>query len=149
MHQAQRMSFAIECLFECADSVIDVSAGWRALVRLPLMKREAESIQLRLEARQALLETRIVLVHRGSRMMIHKNERSVSPVRLRQGYGETGVCCAAGHTDDFRGELMSRQAVIVAALIVWVTAITHAQGARTVRDGVYTDAQAVRGQAIY
>jgi S-disulfanyl-L-cysteine oxidoreductase SoxD len=44
---------------------------------------------------------------------------------------------------------MSRQAVIVAALIVWVTAITHAQGARTVRDGVYTDAQAVRGQAIY
>jgi mono/diheme cytochrome c family protein len=44
---------------------------------------------------------------------------------------------------------MSRQAVIAAALIVWVTAITHAQGARTVRDGVYTDAQAARGQAIY
>ena len=44
---------------------------------------------------------------------------------------------------------MSRQAVIAAALIVWVTALTHAQGARTVRDGVYTDAQAARGQAIY
>ena len=44
---------------------------------------------------------------------------------------------------------MSRQVVIAAALIVWMTSLTHAQGARTVRDGVYTDAQAVRGQAIY
>ncbi len=44
---------------------------------------------------------------------------------------------------------MSRQVVIAAALIVWVTSLTHAQGARTVRDGVYTDAQAARGQAIY
>ena len=44
---------------------------------------------------------------------------------------------------------MSRQAVIAAALIVWLTSLTHAQGARTVRDGVYTDAQAARGQAIY
>ena len=44
---------------------------------------------------------------------------------------------------------MSRQGVIAAALIMWVTALTHAQGARTVRDGVYTDAQAARGQAIY
>jgi S-disulfanyl-L-cysteine oxidoreductase SoxD len=49
----------------------------------------------------------------------------------------------------FEGELMSRQGVITAALIVWVTALTHAQGARTVRDGVYSDAQATRGQAIY
>ena len=44
---------------------------------------------------------------------------------------------------------MSRQVVIAAALIVWVTSLTHAQGARTVRDGIYTDAQAARGQAIY
>jgi len=44
---------------------------------------------------------------------------------------------------------MSRQVVIAAALIVWVTSLTHAQGARTVRDGVYTDAQAARGQSIY
>jgi len=44
---------------------------------------------------------------------------------------------------------MSRQVVIAAALIVWMTSLTHAQGARTVRDGVYTDAQAARGQAIY
>jgi S-disulfanyl-L-cysteine oxidoreductase SoxD len=44
---------------------------------------------------------------------------------------------------------MSRRVVIAAVVIVWVTALTHAQGARTVRDGVYTDAQAARGQAIY
>jgi mono/diheme cytochrome c family protein len=44
---------------------------------------------------------------------------------------------------------MSRQVVIAAALIVWVTSLTHAQGARTVRDGVYSDAQASRGQVIY
>jgi mono/diheme cytochrome c family protein len=44
---------------------------------------------------------------------------------------------------------MSRQGVIAVALIVWTTALTHAQGTRTVRDGVYTDAQAARGQAIY
>jgi S-disulfanyl-L-cysteine oxidoreductase SoxD len=44
---------------------------------------------------------------------------------------------------------MSRQLLIAAALIVWGTALPHAQGARTVRDGVYTDAQAARGQAIY
>jgi mono/diheme cytochrome c family protein len=44
---------------------------------------------------------------------------------------------------------MSRQVVIAAALIVWVTALTHAQGARTVRDGVYSDVQAARGQMIY
>jgi hypothetical protein len=60
------MSFAIECLFECADAVIDVSARRRVIVRLPLMKREAESIQLRLEARQPLFEARIVFVHRGT-----------------------------------------------------------------------------------
>src|SRR5688500_18279554 len=44
---------------------------------------------------------------------------------------------------------MSRQGVIAAAVIMWLSVLTHAQGARTVRDGVYTDAQAVRGQAIY
>ena len=49
----------------------------------------------------------------------------------------------------FKGRAMSRQVVIAVALIIWVTALAHAQGARTVRDGVYTDAQATRGQAIY
>ena len=44
---------------------------------------------------------------------------------------------------------MSRQALLTAALIVWVTVLTGAQGARTVRDGVFTDAQAARGQATY
>ena len=49
----------------------------------------------------------------------------------------------------FKGRAMSRQVVIAVALVMWVTALTHAQGARTVRDGVYTDAQATRGQGIY
>jgi S-disulfanyl-L-cysteine oxidoreductase SoxD len=44
---------------------------------------------------------------------------------------------------------MSRQGVIAAALIMWLSVLTHAQGSRTVRDGVYTDAQAARGQVIY
>jgi mono/diheme cytochrome c family protein len=44
---------------------------------------------------------------------------------------------------------MSRQTVLAAALIVWVTALTHAQAPRTVRDGVFGDAQATRGQATY
>jgi mono/diheme cytochrome c family protein len=44
---------------------------------------------------------------------------------------------------------MSRKALLTAALVVWVAALTEAQGARTVRDGVFTDAQAARGQAIY
>jgi mono/diheme cytochrome c family protein len=35
------------------------------------------------------------------------------------------------------------------AVVVWIGALTEAQGTRTVRDGVYTDAQAARGQAIY
>jgi mono/diheme cytochrome c family protein len=46
-------------------------------------------------------------------------------------------------------EVMSRRALLTAALVVWVGVLTNAQGARTVRDGVFTDAQAARGQAIY
>jgi hypothetical protein len=65
MHRPQRMGFSIDCGFECTDAVIDVSASRRVLVRLPLMKGEAESIQLSFEARQPLFEARIVLVHRG------------------------------------------------------------------------------------
>ena len=44
---------------------------------------------------------------------------------------------------------MARQALLTIALVVWVTALTAAQGTRTVRDGVFTDAQAARGQATY
>ena len=44
---------------------------------------------------------------------------------------------------------MSRQSLLTVALIVWVTVLTSAQGTRTVRDGVYTDTQAARGQATY
>ena len=44
---------------------------------------------------------------------------------------------------------MRRKALVTVAITVWIVALTHAQGARTVRDGVYTDAQAARGQAPY
>lgn len=44
---------------------------------------------------------------------------------------------------------MVRRALLTAALVVFVAVLVEAQGARTVRDGVFTDAQAARGQAIY
>jgi mono/diheme cytochrome c family protein len=44
---------------------------------------------------------------------------------------------------------MPRLTALTAAIIVLMTALTHAQAARTVRDGVFTDAQAARGQATY
>ena len=47
------------------------------------------------------------------------------------------------------GTFLSRKTLLTAALVVWAVALTSAQGARTVRDGVFTDAQATRGQAIY
>ena len=45
--------------------------------------------------------------------------------------------------------LMSLRIVLVVALVAWTATLTHAQTTRTVRDGVFTDAQAARGQAIY
>jgi hypothetical protein len=66
MHRAQRMSFSIESFFEPADTLIEVGARRGVILRLPLMKGEAESIQLGFESRQSLFETRIVLVHRGT-----------------------------------------------------------------------------------
>jgi mono/diheme cytochrome c family protein len=36
-----------------------------------------------------------------------------------------------------------------AALMAWVVALAQAQASRTARDGVYSDAQAARGQSIY
>jgi len=48
-----------------------------------------------------------------------------------------------------RGCQLLGRAVITGALAVWVAGLAHAQGPRTVRDGVFTDAQAARGQAIY
>lgn len=44
---------------------------------------------------------------------------------------------------------MLRTALFTVAIAVWIGVLTEAQGTRTVRDGVYTDAQAARGQAIY
>lgn len=47
---------------------------------------------------------------------------------------------------DRRGAVRVARAVVAAGLI---STVVHAQSGRTVRDGVYTDAQAVRGSAIY
>src|SRR4051812_45318400 len=38
---------------------------------------------------------------------------------------------------------------IIVALLACVAAVPRAQGGRTVRDSVFSDAQAVRGQAVY
>jgi S-disulfanyl-L-cysteine oxidoreductase SoxD len=48
-----------------------------------------------------------------------------------------------------QGRGRSLAAVFTAVLMAWMGALTYAQGTRTVRDGVFTDAQAARGQAIY
>jgi len=40
-------------------------------------------------------------------------------------------------------------ACVIAAFLAWVSTAAHAQAARTVQDGVFTDAQAARGQALY
>ena len=42
-----------------------------------------------------------------------------------------------------------RRALTAAALLFGIVVITHAQAPRTVQDGVFTDAQAARGQALY
>jgi mono/diheme cytochrome c family protein len=47
---------------------------------------------------------------------------------------------------DRRGAVRVARAVVAAGLI---STVVHAQSGRTVRDGVYTDAQAARGSAIY
>jgi mono/diheme cytochrome c family protein len=44
---------------------------------------------------------------------------------------------------------MTRKALLTVAIAVWMAVLTDAQATRTVRDGVYTDAQAARGQVIY
>ena len=44
---------------------------------------------------------------------------------------------------------MPAKILLICALVAWAATLTHAQTTRTVRDGVFTDAQAARGQAIY
>ena len=67
MKNPKRQCFSIERLLDRAHSLGDVG-GARALRDavglLPLMEREAEPIQLRLESRQALIQIGIVLTHR-------------------------------------------------------------------------------------
>src|SRR5688500_16842306 len=52
-------------------------------------------------------------------------------------------------SDFRRGTWGIRIASLTAALLVALTALTHGQAARTVQDGVFTEAQAGRGQALY
>ena len=44
---------------------------------------------------------------------------------------------------------MFKRAFLVAGFVVFVSALIHSQAARTVQDGVFSDAQAARGQALY
>jgi mono/diheme cytochrome c family protein len=59
------------------------------------------------------------------------------------------LCRRSSREKKKEGDVMSRRTALTAAIMMWITALTHAQGARTVRDGVFTDAQAARGQATY
>jgi mono/diheme cytochrome c family protein len=59
------------------------------------------------------------------------------------------LCRQSARRQKNEERFMSRQALLTTALIVWVTALAAAQRTRTVRDGVFTDAQAARGQATY
>ena len=59
--------FTSDRLFERAESLVEIEFVGRSGLPLrlaPLMKRQAETIQLRLEARQTLFQTWIVLLHR-------------------------------------------------------------------------------------
>lgn len=47
-----------------------------------------------------------------------------------------------------RRQVLGR-ALVTGAILTFVSAVAHAQAPRTVQDGVFTDAQAARGQAIY
>ena len=53
------------------------------------------------------------------------------------------------HTVRLRRCQLLGGAVFAAALMTWAVALPHAQGTRTVRDGVFSEAQAARGKAIY
>jgi mono/diheme cytochrome c family protein len=105
---------------------------------LPLMQGEAESIQLRLESRQPLFEAWIV-VHRGianddTQILLICIPVYPVPPRLSKGF--------------MKGS-MPAKILLICALVACAATLTHAQTTRTVRDGVFTDAQAARGQAIY
>jgi mono/diheme cytochrome c family protein len=52
-------------------------------------------------------------------------------------------------TSDNRVRRVIGRAVVAGALVALISVLTHAQAARSVQDGVYTNAQAERGQAIY
>jgi hypothetical protein len=75
VHLPEHVRFTVQRLFERSDALIDVLRAGRLncfLVLLPLMKREAEPIQLGFETGKTLLEIGIIVIHRKSVRMIHK-----------------------------------------------------------------------------
>jgi mono/diheme cytochrome c family protein len=52
-------------------------------------------------------------------------------------------------SERWTGWQVTRRALVIGALAALAPALTQAQATRTVQDGVFTDAQAARGQAIY
>jgi hypothetical protein len=63
----QRARFAGDCLLECAKPLVEIERVCRASLALglaPLMKGQAETIQLSLETRQTLFQTWIARLHR-------------------------------------------------------------------------------------
>jgi hypothetical protein len=75
VHPPERVRFTVQRFFERSDALIYALSARRLncfLVLLPLMKSEAEPIQLGFETGETLLEIGIILIHRESVRMIHK-----------------------------------------------------------------------------
>jgi hypothetical protein len=75
VHLPEHVRFTVQRFFERSDALIYALRAGRLncfLVLLPLMKSEAEPIQLGFETGETLLEIGIVLIHRESARMIHK-----------------------------------------------------------------------------
>ena len=75
VHPPEHVRFTVQRFFERSDALIDVLSAGRLncfLILLPLMKREAEPIQLGFETGKTLLEIGIIVIHRKSVRMIHK-----------------------------------------------------------------------------
>src|SRR5262245_65012449 len=58
-------------------------------------------------------------------------------------------CAGSNATRDAIVERQMKTTRLVAAAMIAATVLVQAQAARTVQDGVFTDAQATRGQDVY
>src|SRR5678816_1233214 len=66
-----------------------------------------------------------------------------------QGYRPAGVSCATRLRRNRGGTMSVRVQVFGLLLLTMVSTLVHAQATRTVRDGVYSNAQAARGTTLY